>query len=272
MTIGGVRKLLGALVLALCAANVGAADAQGTTGPQCSKASSSALERHIAALERMPQTDVQGTVQRIDGIDRKLLALRSYLRAQGSLAARWSWKQSEIDAYLQSERYRDMVAEIERIQAHFAAANPGYMLYANTDVRSLDRQIQRWNENVTVGATAQGLYRAACERVAASRKVRTSKNRFRDFLIQWTPERPAPLAAPGLSLHGRARAIDFQVQKGDEVIAWPDTSTIQSVWIDAGWAGRLNASIRAVSSKFDGPLTMPVEPWHFEYRPAEPGL
>jgi len=220
----------------------------------------------------MPRADVQGTIRHMDDTGRKLLALRSYLRVKDSLASRWSWKQSQIDAYLQSDRYRDMVAEIERIKTHFAAANPGYVLYANTDVRSLDLQIQRWNENVTVGAIAQDLYRAACERVASSRKARTSKRRFREFLTQWIPERPAPLAAPGLSLHGRARAIDFQVQKGDEVIAWPDTSSIQSVWIGAGWADRLNASIKAVSSQFDGPLTLPPEPWHFEYKPAEAGL
>jgi len=259
------------VVFALCAASVNAALAANSPTAGCSKAATSAIESHIAALARMPQADVQGTIRNVDGTGRRLLALRSYLRAGDSLASRWSWKQSQIDAYLQSDRHRDMVAEIERIKAHFAAANPGYMLYANTDVRSLDLQIQRWNENVTVGAIAQGLYRAACDRVASSRQARTSKRQFRDFLIQWTPEQPAPLAAPGLSLHGRARAIDFQVQKGDEVIAWPDTSSIRSVWVGAGWAGKLKASIEAVSSQFDGPLTMPPEPWHFEYKPAPAG-
>lgn len=271
MMIGRVNRIVGALVSVLCVAGVNAAPMANAERAGCSKASASAIESHIAALARMPRADVQDAIRRIDGTDRKLLALRSYLRARDSLATRWSWTQSEIDAYLQSDRYRDMVAEIERIKAHFAAANPGYTLYANTDVRSLDLQIQRWNENTTVGTVAQDLYRAACGQLASSRKARASKSRFRDFLARWTPERPAPLAAPGLSLHGRARAIDFQVQKGDEVVAWPDTSTIQSAWIDAGWAGRLKASIAAVSSRFDGPLTMPNEPWHFEYRPAPAG-
>lgn len=265
MTVGIESKVVAALALSLIAALAHPAPAQTAPSAQCSR--SQALESHLSALAQMPQADVHSTLRRIDGTGRKLLALRSYLRAQDSLAARWSWKQTEIDAYLQSDQHRDMLAEVDRIKSHFEAANPGFTLFANTDVRSLDLQIQRWNENVTVAAMADDLYRAACLQVASSLKVRTSQRRFGDFLVQWTPELPAPLAAPGLSLHGRARAVDFQVQKGDEAIAWPDTTTIQSVWVADGWARRLNASIKAASAKFDGPLTMPVEPWHFEYKP-----
>lgn len=215
------------------------------------------------------ETNVESTIQRIDGTDRQLLALRSYLRSKDSLASRWSWSQAEIDAYGRSDQYRDMMAEIDKIKSRFERANPGFTLYANTDVRSLDLQIERWNENATVGEIAHSLYRASCDYLAASmgKRAAGTADRFRDFLVQWQPELPAPLAAPGLSLHGRARAIDFQVHKDDQMIAGTDTAEIARTWVGQGWAQKLNEAVRAASGKFQGPLTLPDEPWHYEYRP-----
>ena len=39
------------------------------------------------------------TLQRIEGADRRLLAVRAYLRAGSSLEQRWSWSQRQLDAY-----------------------------------------------------------------------------------------------------------------------------------------------------------------------------
>ena len=106
-----------------------------------------ALHRQIGELARAQGTQIAETVGRIDGEGRQLLALRSYLRASNSIAARWSWTQKQIETYRQSAEYEALLAEIERIRARFEADNPGYQLYANTDVRSLDLQIERWNGN-----------------------------------------------------------------------------------------------------------------------------
>lgn len=220
-------------------------------------------------LARPLHVNVQHTLDRIDGAGRQLLALRSYLRASSSLAARWSWSETQIASYQGSQQYRDMMAEIGKVAAAFEQSNPGFTLYANHEVRSLDDQVDKWNSNAAVGEIADQLLRAAREQLARSARSSASarRSKFREFLLAWQPEAPAPLAAPGLSLHGRGRALDFQVQQGDRIVAGTDISTIGSVWIGQGWAQKLIAAIDSASTRLRGPLTMPHEPWHFEYRP-----
>jgi hypothetical protein len=227
--------------------------------------SQSRIDAQIDRLAQSQGTNISQAVDRIEGSGRRLLALRSYLRAASSIATRWSWTQAQIDNYRESAEYRALLAEIEQIRARFERDNPGYQLYANTDVRSLDVQIERWNSNESVGAIASDLERAACSRLAKASPA--SRAQLRDFLHDWVPERPPPLAAPGLSLHGRARAIDFQVHRGNEVIAGADTDDIDTIWIGQGWGRKLERAVRGASTKFAGPLTMPNEPWHFEYQP-----
>lgn len=227
------------------------------------------IEEDMRQLARPLDVDVQRVLDQIDGTGRQLLALRSYIRARNSLAARWSWSKAEIAAYEKSAQYRDMMVEIGRITAQFEKSNPGFTLYANSDVRSLDEQIEKWNSNTAVGAIAEQLIAAAREQLARSVDSSASARRaqLREFLIAWQPRTPAPLAAPGLSLHGRGRALDFQVQQGDRIVAGTDTSTIANVWIGQRWAQKVAAAIGAASSRFRGPLTQPNEPWHFEYAP-----
>jgi hypothetical protein len=219
------------------------------------------VRAQVEALTRAQSESVAAAVDRIEGTGRQLLALRSYVRSAPSIADRWSWTQAQIDVYRESDEYRDLLAEIEKVRAQFEADNPGFTLYANTEVRSLDVQIARWNENKGVGAVAADLYAAACGVNSAKLEP------LRKFLVDWQPDSPSPLAAPGLSQHGRARAIDFQVEQGKRLIAGADTSQIADTWGAQGWARKLNAAIRKASPKFQGPLTMPNEPWHYEYRP-----
>lgn len=220
-----------------------------------------AVRAQVETLTRAQSESVATAIDRIEGTGRQLLALRSYVRSASTIADRWSWTQVQIDLYRESDEYRDLLAEIEKVRVRFAADNPGFTLYANTEVRSLDVQIARWNENKGVGVAAADLYIAACG--ANSAKA----GPFRKFLVEWQPDSPAPLAAPGLSQHGRARAIDFQIEQGKRLIAGADTSQIADIWGTQGWSRKLNAAIRKSSTKFHGPLTLPNEPWHYEYRP-----
>ena len=93
---------------------------------------------------------------------------------------------------------------------------------------------------------AADLERAACGQLAKASSA--GRNQLRDFLHDWVPERPPPLAAPGLSLHGRARAIDFQVHQGNKVIAGADTSDIDTIWIGQGWGRKLEGKITCYNS------------------------
>lgn len=251
-------RWLAAGVVAIAAATVSAAESPAS----CS--STPSLQPQLERLEKAQRREVREALHRIDGNGRRLLALRSYIRSHDSIADRWSWTQQQIDAYRQSDEYRDLLAEIDRIREQFEQANPGSSLYASTDVRSLDQQLQRWNENAGVGVVAAELQQALC---TEARKAFTRAGALGDFLVRWQPSVPAPLAAPGLSLHGRARAIDFQVQQGDRIVAGPDVSRIADDWVAQGWAEKLRTAIKSASTRFHGPLTLPNEPWHFEYRP-----
>jgi hypothetical protein len=197
--------------------------------------------------------------------------VRGYLRAGEQLSSRWSWSAEQLRAYQTSQEYRDLLAEIAAARARFEAANPGYSLYANTTARSLDLQVQRWNSNTSVGVISERLREAAARELSANsypvRPDARSSARFANFLREWRPAPgAAPLAVPGLSPHGRSRAIDFQITRNGRIIAPTEIAKVRSVWEGQGWAGKLAAALR--DTRFVGPLKSPNEPWHYEYEEA----
>jgi hypothetical protein len=232
--------------------------------------SSASVDEYLLAVTHDLPAVTRDALQRIDGRPRQLLAARAYLRVGSQLQSRWSWSAEEIRTYEASQEYADLLAEIALVRARFQAANPGYSLYANTTARSLDLQVQRWNSNKSVGVIARRLHAAAEQELARStypgHPDAKATLRFADFLREWRPvPAAAPLAAPGLSLHGRSRAIDFQITRNERIIAPTDVANVRSVWEGRGWAKRLAAVMR--DTRFVGPLQSPNEPWHYEYVP-----
>ncbi len=229
-----------------------------------------AAGEYLLAVTHDLPASARDALQRIDGRPRQLLAARAYLRAGQQLQSRWSWSAEEIRTYEASQEYADLLAEIALVRARFEAANPGYSLYANTMARSLDLQLERWNSNKSVGVIADRLQAAAEHELArttypAHPDARATL-RFADFLRTWRPVPTAtPLAAPGLSLHGRSGAIDFQIAHDGRIIAPTEVAQVHSVWEEQGWASRLAAAIH--DTRFVGPLQSPNEPWHYEYVP-----
>jgi hypothetical protein len=234
-------------------------------------ASAAPVDKYLLAVAHDLPPTVKETLQRVDGTSRQLLAVRGYLRVGQHLSSRWSWSADEIRVYEASQEYRDLLAEIAALRARFEAQNPGYSLYANTTARSLDLQLRRWNSNESVGVVAQRLQEAADSELAAraypAHPDAKATLRFADFLRAWRPTPSAPpLAAPGLSLHGRSRAIDFQIMKNGQIIAPTEVAKVGPVWERHGWAGKLAAAMR--DTRFVGPLQWPNEPWHYEYAPS----
>jgi len=220
-------------------------------------------------------------LSRIAGAGRRLLALRAYLRAGDTLAARWSWTQQEISNYAASDEGKAAAAEIDAVIAAFEAANPGFSLHVNREPRSPELQIARWNENRSVGATAAELAAAVAQKFSGRHD--TSAEELQRFLMQWTPSSAATLAAPGLSAHGQARAFDFQVVRGKAIVASTEAATARSRWDAAGWTKKLRAAVSAAGrcaadgegeagvGHFEGPLQAPYEPWHYRYAPMPEG-
>lgn len=220
-------------------------------------------DERIETLRETLPDKVQATLARMDGADRQLLALRSYLRGSRSLEKRWSWTQDEIDDYLKSDASRLAFEAVDLATRTFEEQNPGYSLHVNTKVRSLDVQIEHWNRNRSVAAGAVELGAAYAQWSADHEKA--SAAQIRAFLAGWKPTQPVSLAAPGLSPHGQARAFDFQIMQGGTIIAGTNTRIIDSVWDADGWTEKLKKAIKASGAPFRGPLEKPREPWHYDY-------
>jgi hypothetical protein len=234
-------------------------------------ADEAALGRYIAALASEQDVRVAEALARIESPGRKLLALRSYLRSSPRLAERWSWTEEQIAAYLGSCEHRSLQREIERVRAAFVAANPGYDLYVNPAVRSLDTQIESWNSNESVAVSGAKLLGDVHALLASpgfpAGDPRRAREALQSYLMAYVPEPTPTVAAPGLSPHGQMRAVDFQVQADGRIVAAPDTRTIETVWESQGWAGKLQAAVSSGTSRFIGPLALPREPWHYTYAP-----
>jgi len=231
--------------------------------------SNGALDEYLQHIADSLPEKTAAALKQIDGTPRRLLATRAYLRAGDTLRSRWSWTTDEIKDHARSAEYRALLVETEKVRALFESQNPGYTLYANTEARSLELQIARFNTNPSVARVAASLHKQALAEIGkpvyGSPDQADVVERFKQFLVRWRPPTAAPLAAPGISRHGRLRAIDFQIMKGGVVVAPTETATVKRNWDAPGWTRKLQAA--AAGSNFRGPLQSPYEPWHYEYDP-----
>jgi hypothetical protein len=226
------------------------------------------LEAYVRAVAAGLPQEQREALNRVEGGGRRVLALRGYLRAGGGAVARWAWSREHVESYEKSAEYAAALAEIERVRRAFEGANPGYTLRVNTKVRSLDEQLEKWNETDSVARAGDELLERAGAEVASASygdgAAEADVRRFENFLRGASTRAMPTLAVPGLSPHGQARAFDFQVMRGGELIAGPSSP---SEWDSAGWTAKLQEAVRAASTKFSGPLASPREPWHYDYRP-----
>ena len=230
-----------------------------------------ALPSYVASVSAQLDPRVAQTMVQLVGTGRQLLALRSYLRSAPHLAERWSWTQEQIEAFEGSPEQRDLQQEIEKVRMAFVAASPGYDLYVNSQVRSLDVQVENWNNNGSVKAASEEILAAARALMLspgfAANRPEQAREALKAFLTGHKPVPTPTIAAPGLSLHGQMRAIDFQVHRAGRVVAGPTTASIATDWAAAGWEAKLDAAVRAASDKFVGPQASPPAPWHYTYVP-----
>ncbi len=237
--------------------------------PRIASASSTPVRAYLDALTATLPEPARETVAGIDGVSRQVLAVRSYLRVGEQLASRWSWTEQQAREFQASPQHRQLLASIAAVTARFEAENPGYSLFTNTQVRSLELQLERWNANPRVAQVADELYsklvRELIEREYPRQPEADSLERCRAFLIGWRPSVAAPLAAPGLSAHGQLRAVDFQVKHGERIVAGTSVAAVARDWLQQGWARRLEQAVSALGNGFTGPLQSPNEPWHYSY-------
>jgi hypothetical protein len=224
----------------------------------------------IDAIAARQDPRIAASLARIAGTNRRLLALRGYLRAGAGIVERWSWSEAQIADFAQSPEYRAMQVVISGVRQAFVAANPGFDLWVNPDVRSLDTQLRNWNRSASVASAAAALLDAlhAWQESAAFKALPPAARRraTENFLVAFVPVPTPTLAVPGLSPHGQMRAIDFHIRKGGRTVAGPGSAADD--WHATGWAQRLQSAVRAGSERLEGPLQLPQEPWHYTYSPT----
>ena len=230
------------------------------------------VEKYIAALRAGLDARVIETLAAIDGTGRKLLAVRSYVRSAAHLEERWSWNDAQIAAYADSPEKLRLDAALARVRCSFEAANPGHTLFVNENIRSLDQQIDKWNRSETVKRSADHMLETFRAEVARPKFPRANTpegvSAFRNLLVNFKPVPTPSLAAPGLSLHGRMQAVDFQVMAGNRLVAGTDVSSVTEAWETTGWKAKLQSAVNEANAGFVGPLKNPDEPWHYDFRPG----
>jgi hypothetical protein len=240
--------------------------------PTPTSTSTPTVESHFAALAADLDPRTAPALASIDGLDRRLLAARSYLRSARTLALRWSWSAADLERWAGSDAQRRHDAAVARVACEFEAANPGYTLRVNPRLRTLEEQVAHWNANASVAAAAGRLGATLATATSAPRfpaaDSPAGRAAFRRLLVEHVPEPTPTLAAPGLSLHGRMQAVDFHVVRDGGTVAGPDAASVTSVWRDGGWEARLRAAIDAADAGFVGPLRSPDEPWHYDWTDA----
>jgi hypothetical protein len=237
--------------------------------PAASEGAADKLDAYVRASAADLAPEQRDALGRIPEEARRLLALRGYLRSGGDAMSRWAWSRERIEAYEKSPEYAAALAEVDKVRREFESSNPGYTLRVNTKVRSLDEQLSKWNETDSIKRAGEELLARVREEVAGPSYGESASapdvRRFESFLRGASTRATPTLAVPGLSPHGQARAFDFQVMRGAQLIA--GTSGVEEGWDKAGWTLKLQEAVGRASTKFAGPLASPREPWHYDYRP-----
>ena len=230
------------------------------------------VEEYLGALRAGLDARVIETLGAIDGTGRQLLAVRAYVRSAAQLDERWSWNDAQIAAYAGSPEKQRLDIAIARVRCSFESANPGHTLFVNENIRSLDVQIEKWNRSETIQRAAGYMLGKIRAEVASQAFPRANSPQgvaaFRELLVSFKPVPTPSLAAPGLSLHGRMRAIDFQVMAGSRLVAGTDVSSVVETWETPGWKAKLQHAVAEANAGFVGPLKNPNEPWHYDFRPS----
>jgi len=233
------------------------------------------LQTYVGEIEKELETRIQGALTGMPSIDRRLLAIRGYLRfpsmRRGSIDANWAWSNQDMEEFKKTVEFTRMKDAVAGVKATFAAQNTGFTLGVDPDkVRSLESQVNLWNQNATVQRLGLELKTKLLKTVEGLPDIPddTSLKAFKKVLVEAELSGTPSNATPGLSQHGQAKAFDFVVFKGRDVVAGTVTATLQEKWEDAGWTAKLKKAVQDAGNEFVGPLPSPYEPWHYVYKAA----
>jgi hypothetical protein len=233
------------------------------------------LKAYADELQKELQPRVQGALITMPALERRVLAIRGYLRfpsmGRGSIESNWAWSNEDMEEFKKSTEFTRMKQAVADVKSTFASQNAGYTLGVDPDkVRSLETQVNLWNQNPTVRRLSQELKTKLLKTLEALPDTPdpASLKEFKKVVVEAKLSGSPSNATPGLSQHGQAKAFDFVVYKGRDVVASTETATLKEKWDDAGWTAKLKKAVQEAGDKFVGPLPAPYEPWHYVYKAA----
>lgn len=233
------------------------------------------LTAYVDEVAKELEIRIQGALIGMPSMDRRVLAIRGYLRfssmGRGSIDANWAWSNQDMEEFKKTAEFTKMKEAVADVKATFAAQNPGFTLGVDPDkVRSLETQVDLWNQNATVQRLGLELKKKLLKSLETLPDTpdETSLKAFKKVLVEAGLSGTPSNATPGLSQHGQAKAFDFVVFKGRDVVAGTVTATIQEKWEAAGWTAKLKKAVQDAGGQFVGPLPSPYEPWHYIYKAA----
>jgi len=184
------------------------------------------LKAYVDEIEKELETRIQGALNGMPLMDRRVLAIRGYLRfptmGRGTIEANWAWSNDDMEEFKKTNEFTKMKEAVADVKATFSASNSGYTLGVDPDkIRSLESQVTLWNQNPTVQRLGQELKTKLLKALETLPDTpdETSLKSFKKTLTETGLSASPSNATPGLSQHGQAKAFDFVVFKGSEVVA-----------------------------------------------------
>jgi hypothetical protein len=234
-------------------------------------ASDDKIRELIKAITPTMAVQVQQTLPRIKDLKLQVMALRRYVRIGKSVTEKWTWTQEQYDDFNLTYAAVELKQSIEAVKAKFESDNLGYTLGTTSQFRPLDHQIENFCNSAEVSQAALILWIATSKEVDSYAKTidAHAAGKFRQFLrnYQFNKDTEPSIAAPGISHHGRALAIDFVIYKNGRQVAGPSTKQIKSIWKDQGFDVKLNQAVKGSTNSFEPEhLPVPFEPWHYDIR------
>lgn len=122
------------------------------------------LNTYVEAITKTFADKVQNALSQIKEPERRLLAIRGYLRTKRNIATDWAWNNQRADAFRKGICGQEVQRQINLVTSEFeaicAADHVGEPMTLKTapKTRSLEKQIGLWNKYASVGIAGRRLW------------------------------------------------------------------------------------------------------------------
>lgn len=239
-------------------------------------ASREKILRYVEALQwYVLDPMVISAVMQIENLDRKLLAIRGYIRyvdvKHKCIRDNWAWNDAQKAEWYASAAYAQACGLLDDIARTFRRANDGFRLEQKRQVRTVEMQVDNWRFSKQVLRLGGELRAKISQRLDRDEYSDypggNEAHLLREYIAGTSVSEQLYVATPGLSDHGHGNAFDTEVlsTKGKMMAA------CHAAWISTWdgphrWTEKLyDAVMMSGGGRFKGPLKAPYEPWHYEY-------